>query len=128
MSYLSDLLGGRDGLGEFFQLCDDGFHGHHDAAADLHGVGAFADGFEALLGDGAGQHRGGGGAVAGLLVGVVGHVLHQLGADVLVLVLQVDALGHRHAVLGDLGAAPALLDDDVATLGGGGGGERQGQK
>lgn len=115
-SYLCDLLWGGDGLGEVLQLVDDRLHGHHDSAADLHRVRPFADVVEALLGDGPRQHRGCGRTIAGLLVGVVGHVLHQLGADVLVPVLQVDAFSHGHAVLGDLWTSPALLDDDGSTL------------
>ena len=43
--------------------------------------------------------------------------LHQVGADVLELVLELYGLGHRDTVLGDLGAAVALLDHDVAALG-----------
>ena len=39
------------------------------------------------------------------------------GAHVLVLVLQLDLLGHGHAVLGDGRRAEALLQDDVAALG-----------
>lgn len=113
---LCDLLRGCDWFGQVLQLVNDVLHSHHDSAADLHGVSSLADGVETLLGDGTSQHCGGSGAVAGLLIGVVGHVLHQLGANVLVLVLQVDALGHRHTVLGDLRAAPCLLDDDSATL------------
>ena len=42
--------------------------------------------------------------------------LNQLGADVLELVLKLDGLGDGDSVLRDLGAAPALLDDHVATL------------
>ena len=114
--YLCNLLWGGNGLGEPLQLRHDHVDGVHDATADLHRVGPLADGVEALLGDGTRQHRGGGGAVASLLIGVVGHVLYQLGADVLVAILEVDALGHGHAILGDLGAAPALLDDHRAAL------------
>ena len=42
--------------------------------------------------------------------------LNQLGTDVLELVLKLDGLGDGDSVLRDLGAAPALLDDHVATL------------
>ena len=43
--------------------------------------------------------------------------LNKFGSDVLELVLKVNRFGDCHTVLGDLGAAPALLDDDVTTLG-----------
>lgn len=114
--YLSDFLWGGHWFGQILQLADNGLHGLHDAAPDLYRVGPFADGVKAFLGDGAGQNGGRGGAVSGLLVGVVGHVLNQLGADVLVFALEVDALGHGDAIFGDLGASPALLDDDCAAL------------
>lgn len=94
----------------------DSLHSCHETPPDLNGVGAMGDPVESGLGDGPGQNGGSGGAVTGLLVGVVGHILHQLGADVLELVLELDGLGHRHAVLGDLGAAPGRLDDHIAAL------------
>ena len=84
---------------------------------DLNGVSALADLFEALPGEGAGEDGGRGGSVSGLLVGVVSNILHQLGPDVLKLVLELHSLGHGDAVLGDLRTAPALLDDDVTALG-----------
>ena len=51
-----------------------------------------------------------------MLVCVVGYVLDEFGSDVLELVLQLDGLGNRDTVLGDLGAAPGALDDDVSAL------------
>ena len=42
--------------------------------------------------------------------------LDQLCADVLEPVLEVDGLRDGHAVLGDLGAAPALFDDHISAL------------
>ena len=113
---LHDLLRAGDAPAHLLELGADGLDGGDDAAPDLHRVGAVRDRVEPGLGDGARQHGGRGGAVAGLLVGVVGHVLHQLGAHVLELVLELHGLGHRHAVLGDLGGAPGALDDHVAAL------------
>lgn len=115
--YLGNFLRCGDWLRQLLQLLDDRFYSEHDSTADLHRVGAFAYCVKALFGNGACQHSGSGGAISGLLVGVVGHVLHQLGSDVLVLVLQVNAFGHCDSIFGDLGAAPALLNDDCATLG-----------
>ena len=48
-----------------------------------------------------GQHGGGGGAVAGHVVGLGRDLLDQLGAEVLVRVGELDLLGDRHAVVGD---------------------------
>ena len=45
------------------------------------------------------------------------YYLNQLGTDVLELVLELHSLGNGHTVLGNLGTAPALLDDHVAALG-----------
>lgn len=115
-AYLCNLLRCCDWFGLFSQLLDDYINSHHDSTADLHRIGAFADGVKAFLGDGTSQYSGSSGTVTGLLVCVVGHVLHQLGTDVLVLVLQVDALGHSNTILGNFRAAPALLNDDSATL------------
>jgi hypothetical protein len=72
---------------------------------------------EAFLVDGLGENGGGGGAVAGCVVGLGGNLLDELGADVLVGVGKLDFLGDRHAVLGDGGRAEFLIDDDVAALG-----------
>ena len=60
---------------------------------------------------------GSGGAVAGLVVGLGGHALDELRADVPVLVLPVDGLRHRHTVLGDLGRTERLLNDHITPLG-----------
>ena len=75
-----------------FELGVDRAGVHHDAPPDLEGVGAVGDRVEAGLGDGP----------AGLLVGVVGHVHHKLGADVLELVLQLHGLGQGDAVLEEI--------------------------
>jgi hypothetical protein len=52
-----------------------------------------------------------------VVVGLLGDLLDQLGADLLVGVLQLDLLGDRDTVVGDRGGAPLLLQDDVAALG-----------
>ena len=44
------------------------------------------------------------------------HLAHELRADVLVLVCKLDGLGHRHAILGDLGRAEGLFDHHIAAL------------
>ena len=92
-------------------------HGQVDALLDLHGVGAAHHGLDAFLVDGPGQHGGGGGAVAGHVGGLGGHLAHQLGAHVLVLLLQLDLLGDGDAVLGHERGTELLLDQDVAPFG-----------
>jgi len=113
-------LGDGVALDRLLDLVDglhDGLDGQVDALLDLHGVGAAHDGLDALTVDGAGQHGGGGGAVAGDVGGLGGDLAHQLGAHVLVLVLELDLLGDGDAVLGHERGAELLLDEDVAALG-----------
>ena len=97
------------------QFLDDALDGLLDAAGQGHRVMAGGDGLEALAVDGLGQDGGGGGAVAGHVAGLAGGFLDELGAHVLVGVLQLDFLGHGDAVLGDVGAAPALVEDGIAA-------------
>ena len=82
-----------------------------------HRVGPGGDHPQAFAEDRLGQHGGGGGAVAGDVVGLAGGFLDQLGAEVLVGVVQLDVLGDGHAVLGDLRRAPALVEHGVAAAG-----------
>ena len=64
-----------------------------------------------------GKNRGRGGAVASDVGGLRGHFAHHLRAHVLEFVLQLDLLGDGHAVLGDAGSAPRLVENDVPALG-----------
>ena len=88
-----------------------------DAGLEAERADAGGDGLEALGEDRLGEHGGGGGAVAGLGAGLRGHFAHQARAHVLERVAELDLLGDGHAVLGHLGAAPALVDHDVAAGG-----------
>src|SRR6266404_9953505 len=67
------------------------------------------------------EHGRGGRSITGDVRGLGRHFLEHLRAHVLVVVLELDLLGHRHAVLGDGGAAELLVDDHVAPLGAHGG-------
>ena len=62
------------------------------------------------------EHGGGGGAVTGHVGGLGRDFLHHLRAHVLELVLQLDFLRDRHAVLGDGRGAERALEHDVAAL------------
>ena len=75
-----------------------------------HRLGAFAH-------DRLGEHGRGGGAVAGDVGGLGRDLVHHLRAHVLELVLELDLLGDRDAVLGDARGAVRLLEHDVAALG-----------
>ena len=112
-----DLLGGLDGLGVSVQLGDDGLDGLVDAALEGDRVGAGGDVTQALVDQRLGQNGRGGGAVTCDVVGLLGNFLHQLGADALERIVQVDFLGDGNAILGDRGGAPLLVEHDVAALG-----------
>ena len=104
-----------------------GVDGLVDATTDGQRVGAGGDVLEAVIDDGLGQQRGGGGAVAHGVVGLGGDLLHQLGAHVLDVVLELDLLGDGDAVVGDHGSAEGALQGDVAALGAHGDGHGVGQ-
>src|SRR5690606_882100 len=98
-----DLLFGVDLGGGVLQLLDHGGDGLLDAALDGDRVGTGRDRAQAFLHQGLGEDGGGGGAVAGDVVGLLGDLLDQLGADLLVGVLQLDFLGDGDTVVGDRG-------------------------
>jgi hypothetical protein len=87
-----------------------------DAALERHRVGAGGDVAQALADDRLGEHGGGGGAVAGDVVGLGGDLAHELGALVLEDVLELDLTGDGHAVVGDRRRAELLVEHDVAAL------------
>src|SRR5437773_8606853 len=82
-----------------------------------HRIGARGDVFQALAVDRLREHGRRRGPVAGDVRGLGRHLLDHLGAHVLVLVLELDLLGDRDAVLGDGRAPELLVDDDVAPFG-----------
>ena len=98
---LRDLLGRLHLLGAAFDVLHHGGHRDIDAALEVHRVHAGGDQLEAFLHDRSGEDRGGGGAVAGEIVGLRGDFAHHLRAHVLELVGKLDFLGDGHAVLGD---------------------------
>ena len=105
------------GLRERLELVDDRLDGLLDAALEAHRVVARGHHLRALGEDRAREHGRGGGAVAGDVGGLGGDLLHHLRAHVLELVLELDLLGDRDAVLGDVRRAEGLLEDDVAAAG-----------
>ncbi len=87
-----------------------------DAALERQRVGAGRDVLQALANDRLGEHGGGGGAVAGHVVGGGRHLAHQLSALVLEDVLDLDLTSDGHAVVGDRRGAELLVEHDVAAL------------
>ena len=86
-----------------------------DALLERHRIGARSDLAQALLDHGLREHGGRGGAVAGDVIGLGGDLLDELSSEVLVGVLELDLAGDGHAVVGDGGRAPLLVDDHVAA-------------
>jgi hypothetical protein len=99
---LEQLLGHRGG-------------GRVDAALEVHRVGAGGHRAQSQVHHGLREDRGGGGAVTGNVVGLSGDFLGELSAEVFVGVLELHLLGDGHAVVGDGGRAPLLVDDDIAA-------------
>ena len=100
-------------------LCDGldgGGDGLLDAALEAERAGAGGHVAQALADQRLGQHRGGGGAVTGDVVGLGGDLLDELGAHVLERVVELDLTSDGHAVVGDGGGAELLVEDDVAAL------------
>ena len=63
------------------------------------------------------EHDGGGGAVAGDVVGLGRDLLEELRAHVLERLFELDLAGDGHAVIGDGRGAELLVQHDVAALG-----------
>ena len=114
---VGDLVAGLDVLGLVLDGLDGQLGGLLDAALEAHRVGPGGHVAQALADQGLGEDGGGGGAVTGDLVGLLGHLLDQLGPDLLPRVLELDLVGDGHAVVRDGGRAPLLLENDVAALG-----------
>src|SRR5690606_14143585 len=110
---LRDLLLGLDLAGHLLQSVTHGLDRDLDPALEGHRVGTGRDVAQALLDHGLGQDGRGGGAVTGDVVGLLRDLLDQLGADLLVGVLELDLLGDAHTIVGDGGGAPLLLQHDV---------------
>ena len=107
------LVGDRRGRGQ--QGLGHRVGGLGDARAELDRVGTGGDLPQPGLDDRLRQHGRGGGAVTGDVVGLGGHRLHQLRAEVLERVLEVDLAGDGDAVVGDGRAAERLGQHHVAA-------------
>src|SRR5690606_9277004 len=108
------LLVDRTGRGE--QVLRDGGDGGVDALLQRGRGGTGGDVLQASADQRLRQHGGGGGAVPRDVVGLGRHLLDQLGAEVLVRVLDLHLTSDRDTVVGDGGGTELLVDDDVAAL------------
>ena len=112
-----DLVAGGHRSGVLLELRDDGLDALVQTALDDHGVGAGGDVLETLGHERLAEHHGGGGAVAGDVVGLGRDLLEELRAHVLEGVLELDLASDGHAVVGDGGGAELLVQHHVAALG-----------
>ena len=90
---------------------------HLNATSQIHWVHAGGDRFAALLEDGTSENGGGRGAITGLIVGLAGNLLDEVGTDVVVAIAELDVLGNSDTILSDLGSAKSSVEDDIATAG-----------
>src|ERR1039457_4084937 len=86
------------------------------AAAGGPGAAPRRDVAQALAHQRLGQHGSRRRAVSGHVVGLLRYFLDKLGADLLPRVLELDLLGDGHAIVGDRGGSPLLLEYHVAAL------------
>ena len=96
------------------QACGDRLHGSLNAALDVGGCRAAGDVAQALVDQCLCEHGCGGGAVTGYVVGLGGDFFRQLGTQVLVRVIQFNFTSNGHAVVGDDGCTPLLVEHNVA--------------
>ena len=114
---LRDFLAGRAGLADLLQLLDNRGDCLVDAALQVHRIHAGGDELQAFGHDRLSKHCRSRRAVAGDVGGLGSDFLDHLRTHVLELVLELDFLRDRHAVLGNRRRAEAALEDDVAALG-----------
>jgi len=95
--------------GAALEVLDHGRDGRIEAGLEGHGAGSSGHVAHALVHQGLGHHGGRGRAVTGVVLGLRGHFLDELGAHVREGVLKFDVLGDGHAVVDDRRAAPRFL-------------------
>lgn len=79
------------------------------------GVEAGFDLLETLFENGSSQNGGCGCSITCLVVSLAGDALHQTGSNVNALVRELDGFGNCNTVLGDLGAAVGLVDQNISS-------------
>ena len=98
------------------EVLDGGGNGLFHALLDTHRVGTRGNVAQTLANERLGEHGGGGGAVAGDVVGLSRNFLDQLGTHVLELVFQLDFTGDGDTVVGDRGSTELLVEHHIAAL------------
>ena len=107
---------GHNLLGGFLQCFHYCVNSRFDTFFQDHGVGAGHYVLHTFADHGLGQQGGGGGTVAGYVVGLGGNFFHQLGAHVFKGVFQFNITGDGHAVIDDGGGTKFLFQYYVAAF------------
>ena len=113
--HLADGIAGH-GAGTALDALHHLGHGLFHAAAQQHRAGAGSHVAQAFTSHGLGEHGGGGGAIAGLVLGFGGHLQQQLGAEVFERIFEFDLLGNGDAVVHHIRSAELLLQHHIAAL------------
>eukprot|EP00958_Prasinococcus_capsulatus_P003352 scaffold306_cov525-Prasinococcus_capsulatus_cf.AAC.40 len=104
-------------LGHDLELFNQRSHRLVDTSCQLDWVDTRSHDLHALINHRLRKDGGCGGAITGLIVGVLCCLAHQPRPHVLHRVLQVNLLGHSHAVVDDAWGAKLGIEHDVAALG-----------
>lgn len=110
-----NLSAGLHGGGHILELLDDDVNGELNTTAEVHGVHASGNRLASLLEDGASKNGGGGGAITSLIVGLGGNLLDEASTNVVVSIGELNLLSNGDTILGDLGRAEGLVNDDVTA-------------
>ena len=112
---LSDLVGRLDLLGELGDRLGNSDGSLVDTVLKSHGIRAGGEVLKSLAVDGLGEERRRRRAVARDVIRLGGDFLNHLSAHILEGIGKLDFLGYGNSVLGDLGRAELLVDDDVTA-------------
>src|SRR5699024_2526610 len=112
----SNLLLGLNFLSGCQQCINYGLGRCFDAALDAHWVRASSYVAQTFTNQCLSQNRCGGGAVASDVIGLLGNFLNQLSADLFVWILKLNFASDGNTVISNGWGAPALLQNDVASL------------
>ena len=104
-----------DRLGHVAEFVDDGAEALVEAALEGHRVGPGGDVAQTLGDDRLGEDGGGGGTVAGHVVGADRDLFGELGAHVAERLVELDLAGDGDAVVDDQRGAELLVEDHVAA-------------
>ena len=105
------------GLRQLLELFDDRNRCFVDAALQIHRVHTGSNRLQTFTQYGLSQHRCGRRAITSDVRGMGSDFLDHLRAHVLEFVLQLDFLGHGHAIFGNGRCAIALVEHYIATFG-----------